>query len=111
VNQQESICGPPAAPGSQDWVQRADRIACGHMSGLLSRSHVTAAKMGSATRDPNIAAALQAAHGFRGESRVLGSIDHAICSGSSKLSGLSAQRFGAARRTASCEAFREPFLV
>jgi len=36
---------PPAAPGSQDWVQRADRIACGHMSGLLSRSHVTAAKM------------------------------------------------------------------
>jgi hypothetical protein len=90
---------------------RADRIACGHMSGLLSRSHVTAAKMGSATRDPNIAAALQAAHGFRGESRVLGSIDHAICSGSSKLSGVSTQRFGAARRTASCEAFREPFLV
>ena len=63
---------PPAAPGSQDWVQRADRIACGHMSGLLSRSHVTAAKMGSATRDPNIAAALQAAHGFRGEFSRLG---------------------------------------
>lgn len=50
-------------------------IGCDHMSGLLSRSHMTAAKMGSATRGPNIAAACFAdgSHGFP---RVLGSIDH-----------------------------------
>ena len=51
------------------------RIACDHMSGLLSRPHMTAAKMGSATRGPNITAACFAdgSHGFP---RVLGSIDH-----------------------------------
>jgi len=37
------------APGSQEVQQRADRIACDHMSGLLSRPHMTAAKMGFAT--------------------------------------------------------------
>jgi len=37
------------APGPQEEVQRADRIACDHMSGLLMRSHMTAAKMGFAT--------------------------------------------------------------
>jgi hypothetical protein len=37
------------APCSQEVQQRADRIACDHMSGLLSRSHMTAAKMGFAT--------------------------------------------------------------
>ena len=37
------------APGPQEVVQRADRIACDHMSGLLMRSHMTAAKMGFAT--------------------------------------------------------------
>ena len=44
------------APGLQELVQRADRSDCDHMSGLLSRSHRTAAKMGSATRVPNIIA-------------------------------------------------------
>src|SRR5262249_48695755 len=33
-----------------------NRIACDHMSGLLSRSHMTAAKLVSATRGPNITA-------------------------------------------------------
>jgi hypothetical protein len=37
------------APGPQEVVQRADRLACDHMSGLLMRSHMTAAKMGFAT--------------------------------------------------------------
>jgi len=37
------------APGLQEVVQRADRIGCDHMSGLLMRSHMTAAKMGFAT--------------------------------------------------------------
>ena len=37
------------APGPQEVVQGADRIACDHMSGLLMRSHMTAAKMGFAT--------------------------------------------------------------
>ena len=73
------------APGLQEVAQRADRIACDHMSGLLSRSHMTAAKMGSATRVPNIIAVSASADGFLGMSRVLGSIDHAICSFSSKL--------------------------
>jgi len=36
-------------PGLQEVVQRVNRIACDHMSGLLSRSHMTAAKMVSAT--------------------------------------------------------------
>src|SRR5262249_57223313 len=42
----------------QEPWQSADRIACDHMSGLLSRSHMTAAKMVSATRVPNTFAAL-----------------------------------------------------
>jgi hypothetical protein len=36
-------------PRLQEVQQRADRIACDHMSGLLSRPHMTAAKMGFAT--------------------------------------------------------------
>src|SRR5216683_6400371 len=53
----------------------ADRIACDHMSGLLSRSHTTAAKMGSTTRGPNNQTA-SFANGSHGLPRVLGSIDH-----------------------------------
>jgi len=74
------------APGLQDLAQRTDRSDCDHMSGLLSRSHMTAAKMGSATRVPNRKATFEEeATGTLGVSRVLGSIDHAICSVSSKL--------------------------
>src|SRR5258708_1709615 len=40
------------------WLQRVNRSDCDHMSGLLTRPHMTAAKMGSATRVPNSAAAL-----------------------------------------------------
>src|SRR2546426_4472375 len=49
----EPICGRPPACKS---FAAADRIACDHMSGLLMRSHMTAAKMGFATRGPNITA-------------------------------------------------------
>ena len=84
----ESICGRP--PGLQEIERGATWIACDHMSGLLSRSHMTAAKMGSATRTPNIQA-MSGAIGSRGLSRVLGSIDHTICSVSSKLPGLSSR--------------------
>src|SRR5436190_15882561 len=77
------VDGPRLA---RDRAAARDRIACDHMSGLLSRSHMTAAKMGSATRVPNSAATLSIqATGSRGVSRVLGSIDHAICLVSSKL--------------------------
>src|SRR5215211_8722593 len=72
------------APGSQEVKRRADRIACDHMSGLLMRSHMTAAKMGSATRVPNMYAVWNHRWVPRSVSR-LGSIDHAICSVSSKL--------------------------
>ena len=61
-----------------------ERSDCDHMSGLLSRSHMTAAKMGFATRGPNIIA-MSGTDGFPGVSRVLRSIDHTICSVSSKL--------------------------
>src|SRR5436190_19394471 len=54
----------PANAGTHMWTapcwQEAgcgcDRSDCGHMSGLLMRSHMTAAKMGSTARVPNIAA-------------------------------------------------------
>jgi len=49
---------------------RVNPIACDHMSGLLSRSHMTAAKMGSATRGPNNQTA-SFANGSHGLSRVL----------------------------------------
>src|SRR5258705_3007400 len=62
------------APWLQEFV-RVNPIACDHMSGLLSRSHMTAAKMGSATRGPNSQTA-SFANGSHGLSRVLGSIDH-----------------------------------
>ena len=46
-----SICGrPPLARG----VSGACAIACDHMSGLFLRLQMTAAKMGSATRAPNM---------------------------------------------------------
>src|SRR5713101_8038485 len=61
-------------PWLQEFV-RVNPIACDHMSGLLSRSHMTAAKMGSATRGPNNQTA-SFANGSHGLSRVLGSIDH-----------------------------------
>ena len=41
------------APCLQGSAQSTGRSDCDHMSGLLSRSHMTAAKMGSATRVPN----------------------------------------------------------
>src|SRR5947208_10987887 len=44
------ICGRPPACKR---LRGVNRIACDHMSGLLSRSHMTAAKMVSATRVPN----------------------------------------------------------
>src|SRR2546430_16858241 len=80
--EREPICGRPPACKS---FAAADRIACDHMSGLLMRSHITAAKMGFATRGPNIIAMSCTADGFLGVSRVLRSIDHTICSVSSKL--------------------------
>src|SRR5271156_2353055 len=49
------------APGLQDLAQRTDRSDCDHMSGL-SRSHMTAAKMGSATRVPNRKATFEEGH-------------------------------------------------
>ena len=45
-----------------------DRSDCGHMSGLLSRSHMTAAKMGFTARAPNIIAVTDT-NGFHGVSR------------------------------------------
>jgi transposase len=42
--------------GSQEAECSSDRSDCGHMSGLLWRSHMTAAKMGSTARAPNITA-------------------------------------------------------
>jgi hypothetical protein len=44
------ICGRP--PACKGW-QCADRSDCDHMYGLVTRSRMTAAKMGSATRVPN----------------------------------------------------------
>ena len=75
------------APCLQETLLCVNRIACDHMFGLMSRSHMTAAKMVSVTRVPNRAAVWDAT-GYRGVSRVLGSIDHTNCSVSSKLSGL-----------------------
>jgi hypothetical protein len=54
--------------------QGADRIACDHMFGLLSRSRRTAAKMGSAAWVPNITAVFNT-DGFHGVSLAFGSID------------------------------------
>ena len=68
------------------------------MYGLLSRSHVTAAKMGFATRGPNIRAMSGTADGSLGVARVVRSIDHTICSVSSKLRPQREARI-AARRT------------
>ena len=67
------------------------------MSGLLSRSHMTTAKMGSATRAPNMMAMLKSTNGLHGLSRVLGSIDHTICSLSSKLRPQREARFALAQ--------------
>jgi len=58
------------APGPQEVEQRADRIACDHMSGLLMRSHMTAAKMGFATWVPNSMAVSKIATGLPGVSHV-----------------------------------------
>ncbi|MPR11263.1 hypothetical protein [Microvirga tunisiensis] len=67
-----------------------DRIVCGHMSGLLLRSHLTAAKMASATRVPNKLAACHCRGAMRSFA-CLGSIDHTICSCSCK-SGIRSAR-------------------
>src|SRR5882724_13720096 len=74
------------APWLQEFV-RVNPIACDHMSGLLSRSHMTAAKMGSATRGPNSQTA-SFANGSHGLSRVLGSIDHTHLLEQASASGL-----------------------
>src|SRR4028119_1443000 len=42
-----------------------DRIVCGHMYGLLLRSHLTAAKMAAATRVPNRLAAYRSRRAMR----------------------------------------------
>ena len=48
------ICGRPPTRKRRNCF--SDRSDCGHMSGLLMRSHMTAAKMGSTARAPNIRA-------------------------------------------------------
>ena len=64
--------------------QRADRIACDHMSGLLMAVHMTACQDGF--RDESSKQSRDVKHRWvpRSVSR-LGSIDHTICSVSSKL--------------------------
>src|SRR5687768_15288175 len=44
------------APCWQEAELISDRSDCGHMSGLMMRSHMTAAKMGSTARVPNMVA-------------------------------------------------------
>ena len=61
-------------PHLQELCSVQTRIACDHMYGLLSRSHRTAAKMGSAAEVPNISAVLDT-DGFHGVSPAFGSID------------------------------------
>lgn len=52
--------------------KKNDQIACAHMSGLMSRSHMTAAKMVSATRVPNTISTFDvSASGALGVARVL----------------------------------------
>jgi hypothetical protein len=80
------------APSLARPVSGVRRIACDHMSGLLSRPHTTAAKMVSATPGPNSVATSQAT-GSRGVSGVLGSIDHTNCLVSSKLPAFPAGRW------------------
>ena len=74
------------APGLQEVAQRADRIACDHMSGLLTRSQMTAGQDGVRDASSKQGGGFERATGSHGVSRVLGSIDHTICS--CKLSGL-----------------------
>jgi hypothetical protein len=64
------------------------RIACDHMSGLLLRSPMTAGPDGVRDASSKQGRGFERAAGSHGVSRVLGSIDHTICSVSSKLSGL-----------------------
>jgi hypothetical protein len=79
------------APCLQDLDRGVRRIGCDHMSGLLSRSHMTAAEMVFATRGPNTQATSRAT-GSHGLSRVLRSIDHTNCSVTSKLPAFPAER-------------------
>ena len=75
------ICGRPPACKS---VAASDRIACDHMSGLLMAVHMTACQDG--VRDASAKQYCDVRH--RRVPRLvsrLGSIDHAICSVSSKL--------------------------
>src|SRR5262245_5567244 len=58
------------------------------MSGLLLRSPMTAGPDGVRDASSKQGGGFERATGSHGVSRVLGSIDHAICSVSSKLSGL-----------------------
>src|SRR5689334_15489763 len=60
-----SICGRPRARKIDAAARRSD---CDHMSGLLMRSHMTAAKMGSAAQVPNTSATSNAA-GWHGVPR------------------------------------------
>ena len=73
------------APGLQEVSSVAGRIACDHMSGLLTRSQMTAGQDGVRDASSKQSSGFERATGSHGVSRVLGSIDHAICSFSSKL--------------------------
>src|SRR5712691_4260279 len=71
------------APGLQELWQRVDRIACDHMSGLLIRSGMTADQDGF--RDESFKKSCGVVCRWVPRSiSVLGSIDHTICSVSSK---------------------------
>src|SRR5712672_4830362 len=68
------------APGLQEVSSVAGRIACDHMSGLLTRSQMTAGQDGVRDASSKQSSGFERATGSHGVSRVLGSIDHAICS-------------------------------
>ena len=59
------------APGLQELWQRADRIACDHMSGLLMRSHVTAGQDGFRDGSSKQSGGFWSAAGSHGVSHVL----------------------------------------
>src|SRR5260370_22498969 len=72
------------APDLQESWQRADRIACDHMSGLLMAVHMTACQDGFRDAGSEHTRDVEHRRVPRSVAR-LGSIDHTICSVSSKL--------------------------
>jgi hypothetical protein len=66
------------------FLQCFDQIACVHMSGLLSRSHMNAGQDGFRDASSRHASDLYGQWGLRSISR-LGSIDHTICSSPCKF--------------------------